>query len=561
MRVQCIILYTFISTLALTFVACGKKASVTTDGNPTSSVTDPSHSPLHTTTMTGNKRTATTDDRQSSAADSLKAISQLPKREIRAVWLTTLYGLDWPRTKATSAAKREQQKAELCAILDSLKAININTIMFQTRVRGSVIYPSDIEPWDQSLTGTFDRSPGYDPLAFAIEETHRRGMELHAWVVTIPCFKTDVAKRMGPKSVLQTHKNLCLRFGDTWYLNPGQPGSANYLSAICTEIARRYDIDGIHFDYIRYPEQGASFPDAATFKRYGAGQTKSVWRRNNITNIVRQLYADIKSIKPWIKVSSSPVGKYANLTKYSSRGWNARDAVHQDAQAWMRDGIHDILFPMMYFRDNNFFPFAADWQQQSAGRHIAPGLGIYFMHPKEKNWPLSDITSELHFTRLTGMAGQCYFRSKFLTGNVKGLYDYLQQVFYTTPALPPACTWLNSTPPSKPTAAQIKDTSEGIKELTWQATSESPGGLRYNIYASNRYPVDTTDPANIVTMLLREPRFRFDANVLACNGLNLAITAIDRTGNESPPLQIDIYPNPTQQWKLQFVHASASSQH
>ena len=483
-----------------------------------------------------------------------------PKREIRAVWLTTLYGLDWPKTKATNAASRERQKAELCAILDQLKAININTIMLQTRVRGSVIYPSNIEPWDQALTGSYGRDPGYDPLAFAIEEAHRRGMELHAWVVTIPCFKVDVAKRMGAKSVLQTHKSLCLRHGDTWYMNPGQPGTATYLSAICTEIVRRYDIDGIHFDYIRYPEQAASFPDAATFKLYGAGKSKAAWRRDNITAIVRRLYSDIKALKPWVKVSSSPVGKYANLTRFSSKGWNARDAVHQDAQGWLRQGIHDILFPMMYFRGNDFFPFAADWQQQNAGRQVAPGLGIYFLHPQEKNWPLSDITSELHFTRLTQMAGQCYFRSKFLTDNVKGLYDYLHDIFYLYPALPPACPWIIQTPPCKPSSVRISDTTDGLKELTWEVDETSTGGLRYNIYASNRFPVDTECADNLVSPLLQEARFRFDPALVARHGLYFAVTSIDRAGNESEPTQIDFYPKPSKLWKLNFVRISSALQ-
>ena len=115
--------------------------------------------------------------------------AETPKHELRAVWVTTLSGLDWPRTKATSKTSIEKQKQELCLLLGQLQACHINTVLLQTRIRGSVIYPSSMEPWDQCFTGTYDKSPGYDPLQFAIEETHRRGMELHAWVVTIPAFK------------------------------------------------------------------------------------------------------------------------------------------------------------------------------------------------------------------------------------------------------------------------------------------------------------------------------------------------------------------------------------
>ena len=149
-----------------------------------------------------------------------------PKHEIRAVWLTTIMGLDWPKTKATNDINRQTQQEELCEILDQLQACHINTVVLQTRIRGSVIYPSKIEPWDNCLTGQFDRDPGYDPLAFAIEETHKRGMELHAWMVTVPAFKVENAKKMGSKSLMKTHPELIKKHGEQYYLDPGLPGSS-----------------------------------------------------------------------------------------------------------------------------------------------------------------------------------------------------------------------------------------------------------------------------------------------------------------------------------------------
>ena len=230
----------------------------------------------------------------------MQAESIAPKRELRAVWVTTLSGLDWPRTKATSAAARVQQQRELCQLLDQLQTAGINTVLLQTRVRGSVIYPSAIEPWDVALTGTFDRDPGYDPLRFAIDEAHRRGMELHAWVVTIPAFKQAVAKQMGSRSLLKTHPNLLRKHADMYYLDPGLPATGDYLVRICHEIVSRYDIDGLHFDYIRYPENAGAFNDAATFKRYATkGVSKAAWRRDNITRIVRRIYEDVKALKPY----------------------------------------------------------------------------------------------------------------------------------------------------------------------------------------------------------------------------------------------------------------------
>ena len=464
-----------------------------------------------------------------------------PKRELRAVWITTLNGLDWPHTRANNAATRQQQKQELCKILDQLKALNINTILLQTRVRGSVIYPSAIEPWDVALTGTYGRDPGYDPLQFAIEEAHRRGMELHAWVVTIPCFKIAVARQMGAKSVLKTHPELCRKHQDTYYLDPGLPGTADYLQRICHEIVSRYDVDGIHFDYIRYPEGASAFNDAATYKKYATkGQTKAAWRRENITRIVRRIYEDTHQLKPWVRVSSSPVGKYADVSRFSSRGWNARDAVHQDAQGWLREGIHDILFPMMYFDGAHFYPFAADWQEQCSGRYVAPGLGIYFLHPQEKNWQLNVITRQLHYLRSEGLAGQAYFRSKFLTDNTKGIFDYLRSDFYAFPALPPACTWLDSIAPAAPKNLQQHTTASGQTQLVWEATDTSP--LRYNVYVSSEWPVDISRAENLVATLLPEPHFTYDPVFAALSHLHLAVTAVDRCGNESTATQFSSSP-------------------
>ena len=219
---------------------------------------------------------------------SLPVISQ-PKYEIRATWLTTLGGMDWPRTKAGSATGIQRQKKELCDILDRLKAANFNTVLLQTRLRGDMIYPSSIETFAESLTGYTGRNPGYDPLAFAIEECHKRGMELHAWIVTIPAGNTRQVKLLGRNSIVQRNRKICKLYKGNWYLDPGNPETKEYLSRIVKEITSQYDIDGIHFDYIRYPEQADKFPDKDTYRRYGKGKELKQWRRDNITDIVRRL--------------------------------------------------------------------------------------------------------------------------------------------------------------------------------------------------------------------------------------------------------------------------------
>ena len=456
-----------------------------------------------------------------------------PKHEVRAVWVTTLSGLDWPTTKATSEATREQQKQELCQLLDQLQACRINTVLLQTRIRGSVIYPSRIEPWDIALTGTYDRDPGYDPLAFAIEETHRRGMELHAWIVAVPAFKVANAKKMGRRSLLGTHPSLLLRHGDQYYLDPALPASSDYLSSICREIVSRYDIDGIHFDYIRYPENAATFPDGPSLRKLGRGQNKRQWRTDNITRMVRQAYETIKAEKPWVRVSCSPVGKYDDLSRYSARGWSALGAVHQDAQGWLREGIMDMLLPMMYFQGDHFFPFAADWQEHSYGRTVAPGLGIYFLSPREKDWDWGIIQRELCYLRQMGLGGQAYFRSRFLTDNTKGIYDYLQKDLYPYPALLPPMTWQSTDAPPTPKLLR-RERRNGINEyIEW----EPQEGCRYVIYASPTLPIDTTAPQHIVRVT-SDNHLTYSLLGAYYRGYHLAVTALNRYGHESPPLEL-----------------------
>ena len=441
-------------------------------------------------------------------------------------------GLDWPTTKATNASGIERQKEELCKILDQLQACHINTVVLQTRLRGSVIYPSKIEPWDIILTGQYDRDPGYDPLAFAIEETHRRGMELHAWLVTVPAFKIEVARKMGKRSLLRTHPELLRKHGEQYYLDPGLPGSAEYLVSLCREIVSRYDVDGIHFDYIRYPEQAETFSDGASYRKYGKWKDKRTWRLDNITRIVRMSYEAIKELKPWVRVSCSPVGKYNDMSRYSARGWSAYGAVYQDAQGWLSEGIMDMLLPMMYFQGDHFYPFAADWQEHTNGRTVAPGLGIYFLSPKEKDWEWGIIQRELCYLRHIGLGGQAYFRSRFLTDNTKGIYDYLARDYYPYPALLPPMTWQSSERPATPQL--VSRERQGVNErLQWQPQE----GCRFVIYASDQSPVNTNEARNIVKVTY-DTDYTYSMLGAYYHNYHLAITALDRYGNESLPLEL-----------------------
>lgn len=441
------------------------------------------------------------------------AHAQSQKTEVRAVWLTTIGGIDWPHTYNTEA-----QKAELSRILDQLKQAGINTVLLQTRIRATTIYPSSLEPWDGCLTGTPGKAPSYDALQLAIDECHQRGMQLHAWVVTIPVGKWN---KLGCLRLRQKYPKLVKKIGDDGFLDPENPETATYLARCCKEIVSRYDVDGIHLDYIRYPE---TWPKARRGK--GVKNTTPSERRANITYIVKSIYQVVKAEKPWVILSCSPIGKHDDLSRYRSGGWNARTAVYQDAQAWLRDGLMDALFPMMYFRDNHFYPFAIDWQERSYGRIVVPGLGIYFLDPHEGKWILDDVKRQMYVSRQLGM-GHCYFRSKFLTDNVKGIYDFVAH-FDATPALLPPMTWQSSASPTPPRQLRLNGNL-----LQWDVAEDHSGGdyLIYNVYASADFPVDISKAENLIATRLRDIQLYLPGNNI--HKLNYAVTSQDRYGKES----------------------------
>ena len=459
-----------------------------------------------------------------SYGQSFYAVNPNPKYEVRAVWLTTIGGIDWPHSYAQSERSAEKQKEELRAILDRLQKANINTILLQTRIRATTIYPSQYEPWDGCLSGFPGKSPGYDALQFAIDECHKRGMEVHAWIVTIPVGKWN---SYGCRQLRKRFPRLIKRIDQDGYMDPEATQTGCYLAEMCREIVQRYDVDGIHLDYIRYPE---------TWKlRIGKDQA-----RGNITRIVEKIHQAVKKEKPWVKMSCSPIGKFDDLSRYWSHGWNAYTKVAQDAQAWLKDGLMDELFPMMYFRGDQFFPFAIDWKEHSYGKIIAPGLGIYFLDPKEGKWNISDITSELYHLRNIG-EGHAFFRNKFLLDNHQGVYDFVTAHFNRYPALVPPMTWESNKRPQQPVTLCIED-NEGTTTLRWDNSLQYEDGtaiktpsIYNNVYASKEYPVDVHDARNLI--LTRTTRRQLTTRT-GNTPTYYAVTTTDGFGNESRAKQL-----------------------
>ena len=430
--------------------------------------------------------------------------SVTPREEYRAVWLTTIKGLDWPTFTATTPSGEEAQREELLRILDTLHEVGINTVFFQARLRGSVVYPSVLEPFDAIFTGKEGRAPKtFDPLQLVIDECHRRGMQCHAWIVS-------------------------LQVKDNRYVDPSLASTRRHLCDMVREVVTNYDVDGIHLDYIRYPE-----------RTRGQGD----FRRASVTAVVRDVYATVKSIKPWVLVSTAPLGKYRDTARYSSYGWNAWGTVFQEAQEWMREGCIDALFPMLYYRDQHYYPFAVDWAEHSYGRHVGLGLGVYQLDRLEgSNWGIEAIRSQLEYSRQIDAfadaqcAGVASFRAGFICKNTKGLRDEMRY-FYRYPAHVPSQSWVTTPPPARP-VLHGEVVGDSVR-LTWSLPAVQPstiddGHRVCNVYWSVGEPVDTDN-----AMHLQMTRLTTTSLTLPRPSRNVttyyAVTVTDRYGKESQP--------------------------
>lgn len=445
--------------------------------------------------------------------------SQEPATEIRAVWLTTNWGLDWPKKGKST----EEQKKELLDIFDELQKDNFNVVLFQVRAQGQVFYKSMLE----SMSPYFNSANNFDPLAFAIEAAHARNMECHAWITTFPVEKAKVSKR---GKLLEKKPDFYKHVNNHWFLDPGRPETRDRLVLIAKEIVTKYDVDGLHLDYIRYPDNPKLFDDRDTYRLYGKGKNKDQWRRENVNRIVFDIYDTVKATKNWVQISSAPIGKYKAIKKHD--GWTAYESVLQDAGHWMKKGKHDILFPMMYTKGNEFYPYVDEWLETNNHRHIVPGLGVYQMEENEKNWVVNEITDQMSFTRKKNVQGQAYFRAGQILNNKKGVRNSIKQ-FYKHPAKLPPLTWLSDTIPYEPLKFEVFKDEKGQLVLQWNAPDEK-SRYTYNVYFSSEEILDPTNAEGILVANLHRNEYTFPASV-GEYGFYYFVTASDRYHNESEP--------------------------
>ena len=281
---------------------------------------------------------------------SAKAFSQ-PKTEFRAVWVASVENIDWPSKKGISV---DSQRAEFIRLLDMHKRNGLNAVVVQVRPAADALYPSPYEPWSEWLTGVQGRppSPYYDPLEFMIEETHKRGMEFHAWCNPYRAVYSIRKSTVAPSHITRTHPEWFLSFGGTLYFDPGNKDVQQYVTRVLRDIVHRYDIDGLHLDDYFYPydivegDALKDFPDKASFAQYGNGMSIGDWRRSNTDSIILQISRAVKEEKSYCKFGISPFGIWRNKSKDpegsdTRAGQTDYDNLYADILSWLRQGWID----------------------------------------------------------------------------------------------------------------------------------------------------------------------------------------------------------------------------
>jgi uncharacterized lipoprotein YddW (UPF0748 family) len=271
---------------------------------------------------------------------SFLVFAQTP-RETRAVWVSTNFKLDWPPPTYNEAS----QKKKLLEIFNNIERKNLNTIYFQVRSNGTVLFKSSLEPFSPYITGEFGKFGNYDPLKFAITEAHKQGLEIHAWVNIFRVFSGGNSSiKNNPLHISKLHPEWTYKKSDnSIWLNPGLPEVRNHLVELINEIVLNYNVDGIQLDFIRYPQN--QIQDKSTFEQYGAGKPIADWRRDNITEFIAQLNKRIKKTNPKIKLGVTPIGIYKSIP--NGRGMEGYSDVFQDTREWLKLGIIDYAVPQI----------------------------------------------------------------------------------------------------------------------------------------------------------------------------------------------------------------------
>jgi len=465
------------------------------------------------------------------------------KQEIRAVWVSR-----WEYTKNLPENTIQNQQLKIQEVMQKSQAARLNMVLFQVRGQGDAYYRSQYEPWAKELTGQLGGDPGYDPLELAIQEAHARGLEIHAWFNTFTCWRgTEPPEPTTPEHIFYQHPEwFCVdKDGQRMplsehyiFLSPGIPAVREYIQKVALDLVQNYDLDGIHFDYIRYPENARKLGfshDSISVQRFNSMDgnpnqlTWEDWQREQITQFVSSFYDAATRIKPMLKVSAAVFGRY-DLSAASSF-----HSVFQDSHHWLIEGKIDFIVPMIYWhRAHPTAPFGetvTDWiNSNTSNRPIIPGIGAY--RQLSADWPADEVKKQVKFVRKVGAIGMAFFSFTAMDqlwqkNRLKGL---------TTLANLPPMRWKDNIPPSAPQDLQREKVNAREVVLTWVpplTAMDGDGAAYYNIYRATTPEFDPSDARNLYAITTdHEPVFA-DRHVKPGKTYYYAISAMDKGHNES----------------------------
>jgi uncharacterized lipoprotein YddW (UPF0748 family) len=432
-------------------------------------------------------------------------------REFRGAWIASIYNIDWPSSPGLSAGG---QQAELRGILDKVAALKMNAVVFQVRPQCDAVYSSSMEPWSSSLTGTMGQSPGYDPLAYCIQQAHARGIEVHAWFNPFRALSNSSQKVAG-NHVTRSMPHITKKFGTMVWCDPASEATRSRALNVILDVVRRYDIDGVHLDdyFYPYPSGSLRFPDGKS----------PAERRSYVDGFVSNLYSAVKRQKSWVRVGISPFGIWRpGVPSGIEAGIDSYEQLAGDSRKWLKNGWVDYLAPQLYWRispQKQSFPLLLSWWRQQGSRPVWPGIATERIGGSDGRGA-GEITSQIDISRKTGKNwnGHIHWSAKSLVKNQGGIATKLANT-YTQPAAIPPMPWLSSKAPGSPGLSAAADGTTTV--VRWQPDGNT-AKIAIQAKIGGTWRTMKIVPGSSQSLTIP----RADA---------VAATALDRFGNASPP--------------------------
>lgn len=470
-----------------------------------------------------------------------------PKHEFRGAWLHIIGQEQY--AKQTTA----ENKAYLIDQLNKLKAAGCNAVIWQVRPQADAAYPSKIEPWTRYISGKAGvaPSPAWNPLQFMIDEAHKRGMELHAWIN--PYRVTASKNEMPAKNhVYYKHPEWFLNYADgKIYFDPGLPESRNFIDKVVKDLLK-YDIDAIHMDdyFYPYPVTGVDFPDTTSYAKYGNGMDRADWRRHNVDLLIEQLHKTIQATKPWVRLGISPFGIWRNKstdpTGSETNGLQCYDALYADCPKWTAEDWVDYMVPQLYwaldFKAASTLTLSYWWNEHANGRHMYYGQSVRRTMDKPDINGSTDPTQLDHKIRLTrelpNVQGNVWWPGYDVAGNYKGVMDSLKTNRQSTIALIPPYTWIDSIKPA-PVKRLTIAASAGQNTLLWKTSgTKDPLQQARNFVVYAFKAGEPVDCGNAEAIIAVTPSKHYTVPASMTGSYTFVVTVLDRCNNESTGTQV-----------------------